>query len=488
MHTPVLRCFTLLAANFLATLALSAKPPLTSGESDPVLLDLDPYMIEALRGDANAWKDIPPGWYAAQEGSIVTLMQEADFQDLVNKHDLQLFNGPMLGTVTDTSARFWVRTAGPATFRIQVGRQSKVVKTSAETDFTGIATVEGLVPSTDYSYSVLVDGNALSDPSFHFRTYPQAGARERYTIAFGACSRYVPLNEGIWRTMATTKPLAYLGLGDNLYIDAYDRPDVQRLHYYRRMLRKEYRELIAQTSMYAIWDDHDFGMNDSAGGPSKTEPWKLANFEVFKQNWNNPFYGAAPETPGTWHNFRVGDVEVFMVDGRMYRSNPADPEDLTKTMLGPEQKAWLFNALERSTATFKVLASSTMWHDLADKGGKDSWAGPRYRQERDEIYQLIQDAQINGVVFLSGDRHRTEIWKTERVDGYPFYEFVSAKVTNMHTHNMREEAEWSHNEGNFWGALEFDFTTEEPTVTFKAINQEAEELKRFTLKLNELSF
>lgn len=474
----------------LSALAINvwAKPPLTEGETDPVMLDLDPYMIEALRGSTEFTNEkIPPGRFGS-EGSIVDLLEEPAFVELIGKHDLKLFNGPMLGAVTPHSARIWIRTAGPASFQVACGDHvSEPVTTTAENDFAGIATVEGLEPFTEYRYTIILDGKKVTDPSFRFRSYPARGMKERYALAFGSGARYVPEHEGIWRTMARTGPLAYLGLGDNVYIDATHRRDVQRLHYYRRMLRREYREFIAQTSVYAVWDDHDFGANDCAGGPSKDAPWKLANLKVFKQNWNNPSYSHDPAVPGTWHAFAMGDVEVFMLDGRFYRSDAKDPADTTNTMLGEEQKQWLLKALRESTATFKVLCSGTMWHDLADKGGKDSWAGQRFREERDEVFDLIHDEKINGVVLIAGDRHRTELWKTERPRGYPLYEFLSAKVTNQHLHATRKEAEWSYNEGNFWGEVAFDFSKEDPTVSFTAINQDAEAIHTTTLTLSELS-
>ncbi|MEN8734281.1 MAG: alkaline phosphatase D family protein, partial [Lentimonas sp.] len=373
-------------------------------------------------------------------------------------------------------------------FRVAVdGQLSELVRTTAEDDFTGIATMHGLKPFTDYHYSIILDGKEITDDSFRVKTYPEAGMSARYSIAFGACARYVPINEGIWRTMAHTKPLAYLGLGDNVYIDATERRDVQRLHYYRRMLRAEYRDFIAQSAIYAVWDDHDIGEDDCAGGPGLDKPWKLPNLEVFEQNWNNPFYSHDSMAPGTWHNFTMGDVEVFMLDGRFYRSDRKDRNDKSNTMLGEAQKQWLLKSLKQSTAKFKVLCSGTMWHDKADKGGADSWSGKHYRAERDEIFDLINSEEINGVLLLSGDRHRTDIWKTERPNGYPLYEFLTGKVTNLHTHKTRKEAEWSFNEGNFWGELAFDFSNPDPTITFRAINQDAQELNMATYKLSDLS-
>lgn len=474
----------------LLNLSLPAKDPVTEGETDPVMLDLDPYMIEALR--SNKFK----GRFG-KEGSLVQLMKEANFQELIKKHDLRIFNGPMLGSVGSSSVKVWVRTAGAASFEVKVGNiKSKTVKTTEASDFTGVATVEGLKAFTEYKYSILIDGREIKKDYFKFKTAPAAGQAAKFSITFGSGSRYVPKNEGIWRTMTEQKPMAYLGLGDNVYIDVPQYQNVQRLHYYRRMLRQEYREMIASNGIYAVWDDHDLYADDSEGGYGlNTVPHKMPNFKVFEQNWNNPFNGLKPEAPGTFFNFRLGDVEVIMTDGRFYRYGPnsskKDKDKKPHTMLGPHQKKWLLETLKKSTAKFKVLASGTMWHADADKGGFDSWAGPKspYQKERDEIFDFINKEKIDGVVLISGDRHRTDIWKTDRKNGYPLYEFLSAKVTNMHSHKAREEAVWSYaaKDDRFWGQLDFDTTGPEPVVTFKAINQDGKVLKAFPLKLSQLS-
>ena len=472
------------------SLSLLAKDPVTEGEKDPVMLDLDPYMIEALRSDKFKGR-------FGKEGSIVQLMKEEKFQALIKKHDLKLFNGPMLGSISPTSAKFWVRTAGPAKFYVKVGDlKSNEISTLAETDFTGVAFIDGLKPFTEHEYSIVIDGKEIKKDYFKFKTAPNPGQAAKFSITFGSGSRYVPTNEGIWRTMNEQKPMAYLGLGDNVYIDVPEWQNVQRLHYYRRMLRQEYREVLAGRGIYAIWDDHDMYDNDSEGGYGlDTKPYKMPNFRVFEQNWNNPFNGDQPKTPGTFFNFRLGDVEVIMTDGRFYRYGPQsskkDKDKKPHTMLGEAQKKWLLETLKKSTAKFKVLASGTMWHADADKGGYDSWAGPKspYQKERDEIFDFINANKIDGVVLISGDRHRTDIWKTERKSGYPLYEFLSAKLTNMHSHKARKEALWSYAapKDRFWGQLDFDTTGSEPVVTFKAINQDGKVLKAFPVKLSEIS-
>ncbi len=464
----------MLAAGDLTT----AKEPITEGETSPVMKDLDPYLIKALYGNDPKGQT---GRFGA-EGGMAELLAEKHFVKLIEKHDLRLFNGPMLGDIRPTSASFWVRTAGPATVHVQVGKQqSDTVETTAADDFTTVMTVSGLQPFTDYKYSVSVDGRTIQRDAFNFRTAPTKGQKVDFHVTFGSGSRYVPVHEYAWSNMAGSRPMAYLGLGDNVYIDVVNRRGAQRMFYYRRCLSPAYSELINSVGMYAVWDDHDMAMNDSAGGAGMRHPWKQPNWTVFRQNWNNPSYGGGEKLPGTWHSFSLGDVDFFMTDGRFYR------EKKDKTMLGPDQKRWLLESLAAAKGKFKVIASGTMWADGADKDGKDSWAGTWARDERDEIFDLINDKKINGVILISGDRHRSDIWKIDRPRGYPLYEFVSAKVTNQHTHKTFPNAVWSYNEGNFWGQLSFNLHPEDPVMTFKCVDISGRIVKEFPLKLSELS-
>lgn len=471
--------YLLVFATLIPWARTPAKPPVTEGEQSPVMKEVDPYLIDALYGQDE--KGLT-GRFGA-EGGMADLLGEPKFRELVRKHDLHLFNGPMLGDVRPTSAKFWLRTAGSAVVQIVVGdKKSESVRTTIDEDYTAVLQIDDLEPFTDYSYQVTVDGKAIERESFRFRTAPEAGQKVEFHVNFGSGSRYVPVHEYAWSNMAKARPLAYLGLGDNVYIDVVNRRGAQRMFYYRRCLSPAYSELINSVGMYAVWDDHDMAMNDSSGGAGLKAAWKRPNWNVFRQNWNNPHYGGGQEMPGTWHSFSLGDVDFFMTDGRFYR----DKGD--RTMLGPDQKKWLLEGLANAPGKFKVIASGTMFADGADKGGKDSWAGDWARDERDEIFDLIRDRKINGVILISGDRHRSDIWKIERPGAYPLYEFVSAKVTNQHTHKTFDNAVWSYNKGNFWGRLDFDLRPDDPIMTFKCVDISGEIVKEFPLRLSELSF
>ncbi len=470
----IVRCLSLVclatATVALATVAL-AKPPNVTPADVPVLGEVDPFLVETI--------------YASDDPDAALQSVQADprFNALIDKYDLRLFGGPMVGCVTPTSAKIWVRTSRAAKVQVVIVNselKSAAVNTSAERDFTAVLTLDGLQPFTNYQYDVLVNGkSALTQPLPVFRTHPKRGDPAQFSVGFGGGARYWSDKERVWDAIEAQDPQAMLFLGDNIYIDEPEWRGKQRVMYYRRQLRPEFRRLTSSAATYSIWDDHDFGKNDTAGGPDVLKPaWKLPVWRVFRENWVNPAYGAPPQWPGCWYDFSIGDVDFFMTDGRCYRSFKDN------TMLGPVQKAWLKERLAASQATFKVICSGTLWTEHADKNGKDSWWG--VPEEREELFTLIDQANIPGVILLSADRHRTDIYRIKRPGGYDLYEFETSKLTNDHTHPTKKQAEFSYNKGNFFGLLKFDLAADDPTVTFECISIDSELIHRFPLKRSQL--
>ncbi|MFT5125592.1 MAG: alkaline phosphatase D [Verrucomicrobiales bacterium] len=454
---------------------LFAKEMIPTPPDFPVLGALEPYlwqeMIESGKKDAGL-KDVNT--------------QEV-FQAIIATNEMKHFGGPVIGDLTDTSALIWLRTPQAAEVQVLVNDEpafhqgwfSRPLTTGPQTDYTVQLPIKGLQASTRYYYQIEVDGEiALKTPA-SFVTAPARGERARFSVGFGGGARYNHVYENMWDTIAARKPLAFLFLGDNVYIDDGLNRSLQRLYYYRRQLRPEYQRLSASTAIYAIWDDHDFHNNDSAGGLDPFKPdYKVPVWNVFKENWPNPYYGGGPEQPGCWFDFQLGDVDFFMTDGRYYRDFKQG------SMLGPVQKAWLKDKLKASTATFKVIASGTLWTETADKNGKDSWWG--VPEEREEILGLLDEHQIGGVILISADRHRTDVYQIQRPKGYTLYEFETSKLTNNHTHGTRKDAIFSYNKGNYYGLLDFDLSKEDPTVTFRCVTIEDQDVYSITIPRSQL--
>ena len=85
-------------------------------------------------------------------------------------------------------------------------------------------------------------------------------------------------------------------LGDNIYSDDPTRPDQQMYYYYQRQSRPEYRQLLRQTPVYTVWDDHDFATNDSWGP------------EIERPIWKRKTKG---DSLDTWNGFQTEREEIF---------------------------------------------------------------------------------------------------------------------------------------------------------------------------------
>jgi alkaline phosphatase D len=288
----------------------------------------------------------------------------------------------------------------------------------------------------------------------------------------------------MWKVIRKKQALAMLWMGDNVYINIPDHPNaVHDYTYYRRQSNHDFRDLVSSISNYAIWDDHDSSTDDVWLGPYKDKPsWKIPLLNKFEENWINPYNGT-DDWPGTYFNFVIGDVEIFMLDGRFYRTNPYVDNP---SMLGPAQKTWLLNKLKESEASFKVIASPVPWSFATKTDAKDTWNG--FQSERNEIFKYLTDNRIEGVILLSADRHRSDIWKIERENDYPLYEFTSSRLTNQHFHPIIPGSIYGYNEKPSFALITFDTTEPIPTFTYDIYSIDNEKVYTYDLKIDELKY
>lgn len=444
------------------------------------------YLEQALEAG------VPFNRFIAGPRDLLAPLTESDeFKALAKRFGSELLHGPMLGCMTDSSVKFWVRTAGETPVEVSVSNAGPKElfnieaqgKTKAKLDYTTTIVVDGLKANELYDYEVWVKGDKKASEG-RFKTFPAKGSRAKFQIGFGGGAGYTPQYERMWNTIASYNLTAFLFLGDNVYIDHPTMQAVQKYCYYRRQSRPEYRAFISSTPLFAIWDDHDFTINDGQGGPEVRVPeWKIPVWRTFMNNWVNPYYaGGTEEQPGCWFDFSIGDVDFFMLDGRYYRENPRKNEN--PSMLGPVQKKWLFEKLKASKGTFKILASPVPWALGIKPGSKDPWQG--FKQEREEIFSFLEAEKIDGVILLSADRHRSEARIIKREIGYKLYEFESSKLTNIHTHGLIPGEIFGYNKKCSVGLLKFDTTLDDPRITYDIVNIDNELIHTLTLKKSML--
>jgi alkaline phosphatase D len=302
-------------------------------------------------------------------------------------------------------------------------------------DHVVVARLSGLAAGGNASYQVRagsdrVDGIVRTQPA-----WTEPGAAAELTIAVGSCFFLADPDPavsrqdygqgfGIFAAIAAKKPDLMLWLGDNLYLQQPDfqDPAAMAARYRRQREFLPLRALLTATTHLAIWDDHDYGPNNS----NASFALKGATLTLFQRYWPNPQFGL-PDVPGTFGVARYGDLTFFLLDDRYYRSPNGAPDGPAKTMFGLRQLEWLKQALLAAPREgIKIVAGGSQFWKRA--GRFEGWH--RYAAEQRAFADWLITERIEGVVFLSGDRHFGELLKIERPNAYPLHEFTSSPLTS----------------------------------------------------------
>lgn len=299
--------------------------------------------------------------------------------------------------------------------------------------------IVGLDMDTQYEYAIFLN-KELQNFSYplQFHTKKLWEWREdppKFSFLMGSCV-YIndepydrpgePYGKGteIFKPMSQENADFMLWLGDNTYLREADWSSEYGIQYRFHHTRKhpDLQAFWAKMPHYAIWDDHDFGPNDS----NKSFELKEITLQSFKDYWGNRTYGEA-DNAGIYSKFTFADSEFFLLDNRYHRS----PEDLAndnpeKDYLGNKQMEWLKNSLLSSLATFKFVASGNQILNLASK----SECMLQYEKEQKELLAFITEHKIEGVIFLTGDRHFTEVIEIKPQEGfYPLRDITCSPLT-----------------------------------------------------------
>jgi len=345
--------------------------------------------------------------------------------------DRTLTHGPMLGAPAPNGARVWVRTDATRSVGLRVGERRDLddgvlvdwARPGPDSDFTAVLAVEGLDAERAYFYRVEVAGDG-AQPARPLRAAraPSVGS---FRMGFGSCTDFRPAP--VFTHAAAADLDLFLFAGDNHYGNAQHVAG-HRWHYRRLRTIAERTNLQAGVPSLAIWDDHDFLANNSHGGCARPDH-ALRGFEEY---WANPSYGL-PDVPGVFFRHREGPMELFALDCRTYRPDVGDPESecrlaadppelpMSGGPIGHAQLDWLIDGVSRSDAPFKLIACGSRF---TAEGSLDSWAP--FHEARAALHQRLHDARAEGVVFLSGDVHRTVFRTNPRAEGYPIPELSSS--------------------------------------------------------------
>lgn len=362
-----------------------------------------------------------------------------------------LLSGPWAGNVELRNATIWaevspeVKSVAVKFYPEKESRKSKIVVYKGElgNEFNPVKIeLNGLEFNTVYAYTLIINGKpAATTFKTSFVTKDLWQYRKPapdFSLLAGSCAYFnEPVydrpgkpyggDSSIFETMAKTEAAFHIWMGDSWYTREVDYSTTWGLNYRvsRDRGQKILQPFMASMPQYAIWDDHDYGPNDAG----KSYHLKEESRNIFKNYTLNPSYGEAGQ--GIYTKLSYSDVDFFLTDDRYFRSeeklldsvdgNPAT----NKSFFGPMQLEWLKNSLLYSKATFKVIVvGSQVMNPLCKYESMR-----HYTREYNDFMQFLLNQKIPGVVFLTGDRHHSEVIRVERTGYYPLYDITVSPYT-----------------------------------------------------------
>jgi alkaline phosphatase D len=373
-------------------------------------------------------------------------------------------DGVASGDVTSTRAILWTRVDVADNIKVEVFDNAALnppkvfngkLKTSAARDFTVKIDATGLKPGTQYWYRFKKDEDL--GPVGTFRTAPASSTAANVKLGYTGDSDVTRVG-GVpaFNDFKTLQALqaentdAWIYLGDTIYSDSRFRPGgpATTLAEYRATYREgrtypNLTNLLASTSTYPTWDDHEV-VNDydaATVDPARYAAGRKAFFENMPIRETGLLHDSSCAGDPIYRKFSWGsDVDVFMLDERSCRSSealipclgdtaptlpqaarqtppfslfltPTPPagcltalNNPSSTLLGPVQKAQLKSDLLSSTAQYKLIVSQDPIQQFFVLP-YDRWEG--YPAERSEVLNFIRNNGIDNTLFVTTDLHAT---------------------------------------------------------------------------------
>ena len=308
-------------------------------------------------------------------------------------------------------------------------------------------------------------------------------------IAFGSCAKQNK-QQYILDEIAKTNPDLMVYLGDNIYGDT-ENMRVMREKYGMLSCKKEFRHLLQTCSVIATWDDHDYGCDDSG----LEYPKKAETKQMFLEFWNEPVVSERRNHEGIYTSYYYGDsahrVQIILLDLRSFRTPligkdghyQANP-DTTGTMMGAAQWIWLRGELNKP-ARVRIIGSSTQF--ATDHNGWETWGN--YPEEQNRMFRLIKSTKANGVFFISGDVHYSELSMQKREGIYPIYDLTASGITQVHSPASINQYRIGKaiTTRNF-GMVDIDWEQVDPTILLRGFDWAGKERIIKSVKLSELKF
>ncbi len=293
-------------------------------------------------------------------------------------------------------------------------RTSEWVGVVAEHDYVHQFAITGLEPGR--RYEVRVEARQSADVKISataigsFRTPASRDTQQDVTFTVVTGQSYWDLDHPsgyhIYPAMAKLKPDFIVPTGDTVYLDSEEprarTVGLARFHWHRMYSLPRHIAFHRRVPGYWEVDDHDSWVND--GWPTRRSLWMLPL--TFEQGFGI-YREQVPMGRLTYRTIRWGrDLQIWLVEGRLYRSANSMPDGPSKTIWGAKQMEWLKRTILASDASFRVLISPTpiVGPDRL-KGKNDNHSNAAFAFEGNHFRNWTLQHKLNNFFVCCGDRH-----------------------------------------------------------------------------------
>jgi len=324
----------------------------------------------------------------------------------------------LAGGVTPQSAVVSFKTYQSAKVRVQVSteavtfanpRYSPYTEATAENYNTGKVNLDSLRPNTQYYYRLEINDtiDAFEGYGGTFTT-PQKGAFS-YKVAFGSCM-VTGSNSDIFEQIASENPLLFISTGDLHYENINSNCESNFVQaYYRVFNSSAQAQLYRSTAFAYMWDDHDYGNNDSdASAVCKQQA--ITAYRNFIPHY--PLAFQQDDSPIS-QSFTLGRVRFILTDLRSQKIKP-EYDDCKRTKVGTNfgseaHLQWFENEMLAAKDSGQVVVWLSGIPYINHEGGPnyncdedDDWGG--FPEERQAIANFVKEHQIP-ISIIAGDAH-----------------------------------------------------------------------------------
>ena len=307
-----------------------------------------------------------------------------------------------------------------------------------EKDYIRKVEIANLLPGSSYEIKVKsqsIEGFSGQTVRGKFRTAPAPDQKSVIKFVVTTCQDFprkdTPEGHQIYPHMLELDPDFFVHTGD---IEYYDKPQpwannqiLARFKWNRLYGLPYLSHFHTQVGSYFMKDDHDTTSNDSWPGIDFVDlTWEQGK-ELFREQF--------PIRKKNYRTIRWGkDLQIWLVEGRDFRSPNTMNDGPEKSIWGKEQKEWFFRTFEESDATFRILISPTPVVGPDRSSKNDNHANLGFKHEGDQIRKFLA-SQKNAFV-ICGDRH----WQYVSIDQETgLKEFSCGSASDFHASGWRDQ-------------------------------------------------